>query len=408
MKFKLLSVFTFWVFISFIGFSQPPKGIDFQHVSFAELKAKAALEKKLIFVDAYTTWCGPCKWMAKNVFTTEDVGSYYNHHFINAKIDMEKGEGLELTKLFNVSFYPSLLYIDSEGAIVHRAVGSRDGKAFIELGKEALDPDQNLRGLAQKFKQDPSSFATAFRYITLLDAAELPEEKAVFETYIATQDRVKWVEPNNWRMLYSFVQNPKTPLFVYFKENRAQFSKRYTTDSVDAKLVEVYFNHLQRAAQGKDDSTWQKTKKAILDLNLPGADRHIASTTILRAEGDKELKMKRIIDFMNQFGSQNANELNEYSWAIFESSSDPKQLLFAESWAKTGIELTPEEPNIRDTYAQLLFKNKKTAEAKIQAEKAIALGEKSGNDMSGTKALLKEIDSLSKPEKARTKPNSHK
>ena len=47
----------------------------------------------MIFLDAYASWCGPCKMLQKNVFTKKAVGDFYNSKFINVKMDMEKGEG---------------------------------------------------------------------------------------------------------------------------------------------------------------------------------------------------------------------------------------------------------------------------------------------------------------------------
>ena len=51
---------------------------------------KAKKEKKLIFVDCYTSWCGPCKMLAKDVFTRDEVADYFNANFVCAKYDMEK------------------------------------------------------------------------------------------------------------------------------------------------------------------------------------------------------------------------------------------------------------------------------------------------------------------------------
>ena len=87
-------------------------GIEFDHLTFEEAKAKALEENKLIFIDAYTSWCGPCKRMAANVFTNEAVGAYFNENFINLKIDMEKGEGPAIGRKYRVAGYPTLLFVD--------------------------------------------------------------------------------------------------------------------------------------------------------------------------------------------------------------------------------------------------------------------------------------------------------
>lgn len=57
------------------------RAIQFQTGKWADIQQKAASESKMIFVDAYTTWCGPCKWMAKTVFTNDTVADYYNATF---------------------------------------------------------------------------------------------------------------------------------------------------------------------------------------------------------------------------------------------------------------------------------------------------------------------------------------
>lgn len=99
-------------------------GIQFETGTWAEILAKAKQQNKYVFVDAYTTWCGPCKWMDKNVFPTAEAGEYFNKNFVNAKIDMEKGEGLEIAKTYSVQAYPTYLYVDGDGNLVHRVVGS--------------------------------------------------------------------------------------------------------------------------------------------------------------------------------------------------------------------------------------------------------------------------------------------
>ena len=117
------------------------QGIDFQHAPFASLLTKAKEEKKLVFVDCYTSWCGPCRMMANNVFTRPEIGDYFNAHFINVKIDMEKGEGRDLAKKYEVRAFPTLLMIDHEGNIVERMVGAQSTEKLLEWAKSVKHND---------------------------------------------------------------------------------------------------------------------------------------------------------------------------------------------------------------------------------------------------------------------------
>src|SRR3954471_13635384 len=97
---KRISIFLTVIFLASAALAQN-RSIEFDHGTFAELLARAKKENKMIYIDCYTSWCGPCKWMAKNVFTNDTVADFYNNNFVNAKIDMEKGEGIELAQKYD-------------------------------------------------------------------------------------------------------------------------------------------------------------------------------------------------------------------------------------------------------------------------------------------------------------------
>lgn len=112
-------------------------GIQFFEGSFQDALELAKKENKLIFFDAYASWCGPCKRMKSKVFTQEEVGSYFNSRFINLKVDMEKGEGPSLAKKYGVTSYPTLLFIDHTGKLIHGGVGYHNPSSLIGLVKGA-------------------------------------------------------------------------------------------------------------------------------------------------------------------------------------------------------------------------------------------------------------------------------
>lgn len=110
-------------------------GIQFKKESWNDVLKQAKKENKLIFLDIYATWCGPCKRLKSNTFSNEEVGKLYNQKFINVALDGEKGEGLTLAQKYAVRSYPTLLFLDGNGNIVIRTGGYHNPDEFIELGK---------------------------------------------------------------------------------------------------------------------------------------------------------------------------------------------------------------------------------------------------------------------------------
>lgn len=108
-------------------------GVAFNDCSFSEALAKAAKEGKHVFIDCYTDWCVPCRKMANEVFPQASVGGYFNKHFVSIKMDMEKGEGPELAKRYNVKAYPTMLVLDAQGNEVRRVLGARSSEELLNL-----------------------------------------------------------------------------------------------------------------------------------------------------------------------------------------------------------------------------------------------------------------------------------
>jgi len=119
------------------------KEIEFSTNTWEYILAEAKVKNKLIFIDAYTSWCGPCKWAAKYLFTDKEVANYYNENFINVSMDMEKGEGIAFVKKFKINSYPTFLIINSKQEVVSQMEGVDQNKKFfsdfIKFGRTAQE-----------------------------------------------------------------------------------------------------------------------------------------------------------------------------------------------------------------------------------------------------------------------------
>lgn len=100
--------------------------------------------KKLVFVDFYTTWCLPCKLMDEDVFTNKGISELMNDNFINYKIDAEKGNGPNLALLFQVNTFPTLLFLDERGRVLVRKEGAAYPTELRNLAEEAMANMANM------------------------------------------------------------------------------------------------------------------------------------------------------------------------------------------------------------------------------------------------------------------------
>jgi len=111
--------------------------VDFETGSFEKIKRMAKQENKPIFVDVYTDWCKPCKIMDKEVFRDRSVAGYLNTNYIPYKLDAESQEGIVMAINYNITVFPTVLYLDSNGQFLDRKVGLTDPKEIIRTGKMA-------------------------------------------------------------------------------------------------------------------------------------------------------------------------------------------------------------------------------------------------------------------------------
>lgn len=112
--------------------------ITFIEDDWNEALKQAAAQHKYIFVDAYATWCGPCKMLKATTFRDKNAADFYNKNFINIAIDMEKGLGPQLAAKWGMQAYPTLIIFNSKGDPVLGTVGFIKAPDLIKFGQAAL------------------------------------------------------------------------------------------------------------------------------------------------------------------------------------------------------------------------------------------------------------------------------
>jgi len=363
------------------------QGMNFSEDNWETILAKAKAENKIVFVDAYAVWCGPCKWMDANVFSDTKVGEFYNETFINAKIDMEKGEGRDIAKQYKVRAYPTFLFINGDGELVHRGVGGRPVDKFIALGEAANDPTMQLLGLEQQYNKGERGGEFMIRYAAALEDGGMDVAK-VSDEYLSALD--SYDDKGVMSFIYETTKQSTQKGFSIMADNLEAFSEEFGEDKViqkvDYAIQRVHFSSLEKMAEMYEKYLPEIAKKLT-------AKHKMQYYMYARTKEAPKLFFEAAAAYYDEYEADDWTELNAASWHVYETSQDEAEFTKACDWAKKSVEMDANYSNM-DTLAALYFKLGKKRKAKKWANKAIASAKENGENAASTKKLLKQIEAL--------------
>ncbi len=340
---------------------QAQSGIEFFHGSFDEAIELAKKEHKIIFMDAYATWCGPCKRMAKEVFTQKEVGDFFNKHFINLKMDMEKGEGPKLASKYKISAYPTLLFIDEEGEVVNLSKGALPADRLIALGKATLNKYDKSGDYSEAYEngnRDPE-FLRAYAYA--LKVSSKPTLKIANE-YLRTQDQLDSEE--NLEFLFDFATEADCSVFDKLIEQREAIIQLKGMELFKTRVHKSCIVTVEKAIEFQRPELVDEAKKQM-KAALPDfykefkllADIHYAYLS-----NDIATAIKTTNKYVKKFAKNDAQKLHQHAQLFLQNVSDEKALEKALSWAEQAYNMEKNK-NYAKTYLQLLRKNGYAAKA---------------------------------------------
>lgn len=260
-------------FLSMLSFAQD-RFIQFETASFKAALDKARENDKLLFVDCYTSWCGPCKMLAKEVFTNNEVADYFNENFIALKVDCEKGEGPGIAKQYKVSGYPTLLFLDGDGNLVNKIVGAATPAAFLEKVKKGLDPSTSLYGKEKRYKAGERDRAFVLDLIESYKAIhETQKAKQVSLELLPTLGERELLTKEMWDVVrYYYVSTYGSEWWNFILKHKDDYVAVVGEKALGDKIGETMHPYLfsysygRKKAENKKDF---KTYKALIDEYQP-------------------------------------------------------------------------------------------------------------------------------------------
>jgi thioredoxin-related protein len=370
-----------------------------QSPTWKDVLAKAKAENKYIFIDCYTTWCAPCKSMDEMVFPDKEVATYYNTYFINVKIQFDstandngyvKGwyeDRKFIDQRYKIAGYPSYLFFDPQGNLVHRFTGAMGAKKFVDNAKNVFNPDTQYFTQLSKYyagKNDPAFL------LQLSKLADLSNDQVIAKSagteYIASQPDL--YTKDNLAFLISLTRSSKDKGFAVLMNEAEKVNAVLGKGKAEAVTREIIWNeeviyHVLQSVKIVDgkwivedkEVNWQALSGKLQSKYPKQAEELGARARVYyyKDRGKWSDFCTAVAPYMAQYGDHVNNEtLDEYARAVFRSCTDTGLVSQALEWSKRSF-AEEKTPDYISTYANLLHKMGRTREAIGWQKKAIAL-----------------------------------
>lgn len=217
----------------------PQQGIRFEDLTLQQALEKAAGEGKKVFIDCYTQSCGPCKYMAREIFPLKECGDYFNPRYVSLMRDMEKGEGAEIARKYNVRVYPTFLIINPDGSLYCMETGAtthKSDRTFVEKMQEAVDKVE----LETQYKEGNRQPEFLRKYVALLRRSPNGNLQQVVDELLMPLTTAQLCLPENWELLDREINSTDNALFQRLLNERKSFAKRLGRPVVEEKIMRTY------------------------------------------------------------------------------------------------------------------------------------------------------------------------
>lgn len=385
----------FWytlVFCFSLNMAIAQDGVLFiQDKTWEEVLTIAEQENKIVFLDAYTTWCGPCKKMSREVFPLAEIGDFFNEKFINVKMDMEQEEGKKVARRYGIRAFPTLLFVNSDGDVVHRVAGFKNSEGLLKLGTDANNPTRQLAYMKKKYDggNREADFLYSYAYARL-ETFSGKDYMKVANEYLATQK--DWTTEKNLKFIFEFVKRTDAKMFDFLLENKTAFNDQFGDFKVSQKidrLVGTRIDQLLSLKNGEETQIFEEAKSLYtkLDANTAVAKTANFKMTYYRNGGDRQNFALSAIEYVDNMKNISALELSDIAWTFYRVIEDEEQLKTALGWARKALK---EEKDVShyDTVASLYSKLGQKRKAKRYAKKGIKYAKSQNEDFDGLTDLI--------------------
>ncbi len=168
---------------------------------------------------------------------------------------MEKGEGIEIKRKYEVNLFPTFLIIGPDGNEINRIIGSDEPEAFIKKVKAAKDPKNSVATLTKRYESGDRDSTFINKYIeTLCESALVSKALKVVEELFPKLDNKERFK-SAYINLYYQMEDCNSPILDYMIDHKPEIKEYISPEMVDGVIANAVQNYFLMSAPGKGVTT---------------------------------------------------------------------------------------------------------------------------------------------------------
>jgi thiol-disulfide isomerase/thioredoxin len=308
---------------------------------------KAESSEKLIFLDIYASWCGPCKYLENNVYTDESLGEYYNDNYVNLKMDGESEFGAQMARKYELSAYPTMYYLDPEEQIITRLVGVREADPLTKIGKAIHENADKINYYEENYARgnlDANELKNYQQLLILTEQTEMANEVAGKILPSLSDDEILSTE--NKELVVSSSTTIDDKVYKLVVNNEEQLRESWTEEEFEQFYVNVFNASLMDAISNKDEELLERIVNDFLPVYMDEnpeelekgkfATRKIYLANTGDWEGYGELVMK---EYEEEYKGDDSFLYRQSYEVINDYNQSAEALDHAQNWMDMAVEL---------------------------------------------------------------------
>lgn len=362
------------------------KGINFiTNQSLDAILTQARAQHKTIFIDCSTSWCVPCRWMEQNVFTDSQVGDMFNTNFINVKIDMEKGEGPAIQKKYRIQSFPTYLFLDGKGEVLHRSGSKMTKEEFLTLGKTGLNPNLTIGTLTAKYEAGERSIPFLLNYYSTIIHSDRAKSNEIATFIISNCSEKELSSAIGYKIIATlYPVDNSNRLANFFLSNIEKYKSLANEKELYDLKITLLSRRVYAAIYAKDKEAYEKALTPIKADTNPEVQKKVIMMECLFGLNTMDIKyyLTASNKAMNTLFNNDPSNLAYLSRQVlmqFKTIDANSTPFYQQAYqlAKKGRDLAPETYSNQVTFARVCIAMHNKQEGLVAAQKARELANQS-------------------------------